>query len=86
MHEVDDPAPFFTEISRVLRPAGCFVAVEFAKDYSLGPPLRHRLSPDQMDHWARAAGMHREKCLEWSRSLLGYKFVHLFGLQYVKGT
>ena len=84
VHELDDPAVFFTELSRIITPGGRICIVEFGKSRSFGPPLDHRLTVAQIDTWARQAGFTAGGSWQWSRRFFGWKYVDLQGLQYRK--
>ena len=75
-HEVNNPIEFFSEITRILKPGGRLTIVEFAKvESSYGPPLSHRLAPEQMDTWAFEVGLKKGQLWEWSRSIVGWEYL-----------
>lgn len=75
-HEVDKPHNFFSEVTRILKPGGRVNIVEFAKVLSFGgPPLSHRLAPEQMDTWASEVGLSKGKSWKWSRSIVGWEYL-----------
>ena len=57
MHELDDRPGMMAEISRVLKPGGKLGIIEFKKNGSqMGPPVHERISGEEMDEEAGAAG------------------------------
>jgi ubiquinone/menaquinone biosynthesis C-methylase UbiE len=75
-HELDDPAKYFKEISRTLKPNGRVVIIEYAKVKSFGPPLSHRLDPQEVDKWAHGAGLKKGKTWQWSRAIVGWEYIN----------
>jgi len=73
-HEFDEPVMAFAEAGRILKAAGRLAVVEFAKVESWGPPLEHRVSPEEVEDWARRAGLALARSWEWDRAIIGWTF------------
>jgi ubiquinone/menaquinone biosynthesis C-methylase UbiE len=73
-HELNDPANYFKETRRILKPGGRLLIIDFAKVISFGPPLDHRLEAKQVDKWAKEACFKKGKNWKWSRSVIGWEF------------
>nr|WP_276106751.1 class I SAM-dependent methyltransferase [Listeria costaricensis] len=56
LHEVPSLAAVLQEISRVLKPDGCFACIEFEKNTEAGPPMHMRISAAEMEQAAVASG------------------------------
>jgi ubiquinone/menaquinone biosynthesis C-methylase UbiE len=57
LHEPPDPAAFLGEVSRVLKPGGRMLVIEWHKrETEQGPPVEHRLSLDESRELIRAQG------------------------------
>jgi len=84
LHEVDEPEKFLAEVSRITRPDGRLLVLEFTQSGSFGPPKGHRLTRQQMDDWAAAAGYGQSRTWNRPRRLLGWKYFDLLGLEYLK--
>jgi ubiquinone/menaquinone biosynthesis C-methylase UbiE len=58
-HEVDPPERLTCELRRVLRPGARVAVLEWHPDAESdqGPPRAHRLTPEQVITWLRAAGL-----------------------------
>lgn len=76
-HELDEPEKFFLEMARLLKQNGRLYIIEYAKVRSLGPPLEHRLSPEQVDQWALEAGLAKGRSWKWSRTIVGWEFIKM---------
>lgn len=77
-HELDEPVKFFQELSRILRPGGRLIVIEWVKaPTEMGPPLEHRLEVDTVDGWAGKANLVKGQSWLWSNVFIG--------LEYVKG-
>ena len=74
-HELDDPAGYLKEMTRILTPHGRLVIIEFAKVLSFGPPLHHRLDQQEVDRWANDAGLKKGRTWRWSRSVVGWEYI-----------
>jgi ubiquinone/menaquinone biosynthesis C-methylase UbiE len=62
IHELADPAVFFAEVARVLRPGGLGLIVEWQPwESPVGPPLKFRVPPPQALAWLRAASLAPEE-------------------------
>ncbi len=73
-HEFDELVKAFAEAGRVLKPAGTLAVVEFAKVESWGPPLEHRVSPEEVEDWARRSGLVPARSWDWDRAIIGWAF------------
>jgi SAM-dependent methyltransferase len=77
-HHVDDRVAYFGRLKAALRPGGRLVVVDFRPDGdpAIGPPLAHRLTPDQVRDELGRAG--------WTPlaapDLLPQQYVLVFGL------
>lgn len=61
LHEPSDPGVFLQEVSRVLKPDGRMLVVDWHKRQTeSGPPLQHRLSEDDTRDLLRNAGFTAE--------------------------
>lgn len=57
LHEPPDPAAFLSEVSRVLKPGGRMLVIEWHKrETEQGPPVEHRLSLAESHELMRAQG------------------------------
>lgn len=58
-HEVEPPTALAVEMGRVLRSAGRIAVLDWRPDAQgpSGPPRAHRLSPQQVEEFLRAAGL-----------------------------
>ena len=58
-HEVEPPERLASELRRVLRPGARVAVLEWRPDAESdqGPPRAHRLTPEQVMAWLRAAGL-----------------------------
>lgn len=75
-HELDEPAKSVFDFSRCLKPHGRLIILEYANTNSIfGPPQSHRLSQEQMDQWAAAAGLKRNKTWQYSKSMVVWEYV-----------
>lgn len=84
LHEVDEPEKFLAETSRITRPGGRILIVEYTQVGSFGPPKSHRLTSQQINDWTAATGYDASRSWSWSRRLLGWKYFDLIGLEYRK--
>ncbi len=75
-HELDEPASYLKEISRILRTHGRLVIIEYTKVLSFGPPLNHRLDPQEVGRWANDAGLKKGRTWRWSRSIVGWEYIN----------
>lgn len=75
-HELDEPGKFLREVARILKPGGRVVIAEYAKVCSFGPPLSHRLAPEQVDRWAFDAGLQKGRSWRWSRAFVGWEYLN----------
>ncbi len=58
LHELAFPEAFLAEVSRVLRPGGRGLALDWqARETPVGPPLASRVAPDTAAAWLAAAGL-----------------------------
>ncbi len=73
-HEFDEPVKAFAEAGRVIKAAGILAVVEFAKVESWGPPLAHRVSPEEVEGWAHQAGLTPARSWNWDRAIVGWTF------------
>ncbi len=77
-HELDNPNLFFRQITRILKPGGRLVVIEWVKAVmDMGPPLDHRLEPEQVDSWAEVVQLTKGRSWQWSGAFAG--------LEYIKG-
>jgi ubiquinone/menaquinone biosynthesis C-methylase UbiE len=69
LHEVDDPAKALQEARRVTRQT--VAALEWPyREEEIGPPLAHRLKPEDVSKLAQAAGLGKVEILPLSRLVL----------------
>jgi ubiquinone/menaquinone biosynthesis C-methylase UbiE len=47
-HHIDDRAIYTAKLARALRPGGSVMIVDFTLESDMGPPLTHRLAPEQV--------------------------------------
>ena len=74
LHEAPDRVRFLAEIGRTLRPGGLLGVVDWRKEeMPMGPPLRDRLSPDQVEADLRAAGFEVETAFAAGQRHYGIK-------------
>lgn len=76
-HELNDPAGYLKEIARILKPVGRLLVIEFLKvktDIPFGPPLNERLNPEDVDGWAKAAGLAKGSTWRWSAAIEGWEY------------
>jgi ubiquinone/menaquinone biosynthesis C-methylase UbiE len=61
LHHADDPRAVLRTVARHIPPGGRVVIAEFHPDGpgTVGPPREHRLAPDVIAEWCRAAGFRR---------------------------
>lgn len=58
LHELAEPAAFFAEVARVLRPGGRGLALDWhPRESPFGPPLDTRVPPGRAAAWLQAAGL-----------------------------
>jgi SAM-dependent methyltransferase len=55
-HHIDKRIAYFVRLRDALRPNGQVAIVDFKSDAPEGPPLEHRISPEQVTAELRAAG------------------------------
>jgi ubiquinone/menaquinone biosynthesis C-methylase UbiE len=77
LHAIDFPrsgAGLFTEIHRVLKPAGRFITIDCKKEeMPFGPPLHMRISSEEIVETAKQCGFRMKNCLD-----LGYNYMLSF--------
>ncbi|MDO8737155.1 MAG: class I SAM-dependent methyltransferase [Thermoleophilia bacterium] len=86
LHEVDQPEKFLAEVSRITRPGGRLCIIEFTSSCSFGPPKDMRMTSEQIDVLAAAAGYEMSRSWEWQRRLLGWKYFEVAGREYRKSS
>ncbi len=59
-HHIDDRAAYSAKLLRALRPGGSVLVVDFTLESDLGPPAKHRLSPEQVEKELEAGGFRAE--------------------------
>jgi len=59
-HHIDDRATYSAKLSRALRPGGSVMIVDFTAESDMGPPLAHRLAPEQVVEELRKGGLRAE--------------------------
>lgn len=75
LHEVDEPVEFFRELNRILKKEGRLVVIEWVKAFTtIGPPIEHRLSIEQLDEWAQGSGFGKIKSWQWSDNFIGVEY------------
>ena len=64
LHEADSPAEMLGEVRRMLKPGGAVLLAEWKKEeMPMGPPLAHRLSPEEVtEEFAVAGFVQGEAC------------------------
>ena len=78
-HELYEPEKFFLELAKILKQNGRLYIIEYTKVPSLdGPPLDHRLSPEQVDQWALEAGLTKGRSWKWSHTVVGWEFIKMY--------
>lgn len=78
-HELNEPSRYVLEVAKILKPGGRLVIVEYAKVPSWGPPLNHRLAPEDMERWAKNVGLNKSNAWQWSRSIIGWEYTKSTG-------
>lgn len=69
LHEVKVPNYVMTEASRLLKPEGKVVVVEWKADLdSPGPPRNRRITKEQVEGLFRQAGLSLIEYIDWSRN------------------
>ncbi len=63
-HDIEDKEAAVKEVSRILRPGGRLLIIEFKKDVLFGPPFK--LSPDEVEQYFSREGFVREGYAEVS--------------------
>ncbi|WP_054849994.1 class I SAM-dependent methyltransferase [Vulcanisaeta sp. JCM 14467] len=63
-HDVDDKEAAVKEISRILKPGGRLLIIEFKENVLFGPPFK--LSPEEVEEYFSGAGFVREGYAEVS--------------------
>jgi SAM-dependent methyltransferase len=64
-HHIDNRTRYFAALKSSLRPAGQLAIVDFKADSPTGPPVRHRVSPQQVTEELTAAGYALVETLEF---------------------
>ena len=76
LHEVDDKKPFMTSIGAALKPGTRLAVIEWKKAATpKGPPLRERLSEDEMQVLLKKAGFSEPDSVELTSEQLLYTCV-----------
>jgi len=84
MHELDDRPGMMAEISRVLKPGGKLGIIEFKKNGSqMGPPVHERISGEEMNEEAGAAGYFLAESFDMGENL--YCHVYRKAVAYFAG-
>lgn len=74
-HEVGDPSALMRHLRGVLKPGGLLTIVDWKPEPTpLGPPLSHRVSPDNVRRAAESSGFR----LERTETFLPYQYFLLF--------
>lgn len=84
LHEVDDPAKFLDEVSRITATGGRLCVIEFTRSGSFGPPPDERLTTEQINSITGEAGYESSRTWIWQRRLLGWKYFELAGHEFRK--
>jgi ubiquinone/menaquinone biosynthesis C-methylase UbiE len=56
-HHIDDRATYGAKLARALKPAGSVLIVDFTLESDMGPPVSHRLPPEQVVSELEAGGL-----------------------------
>ncbi|OPX88833.1 MAG: Demethylmenaquinone methyltransferase [Pelotomaculum sp. PtaB.Bin104] len=76
LHETDDHDLFFSEALRILRAGGRMAVIEWRKIAgSPGPPIEHRLSPEEVRDLALKRGMEEFYSIDFGQGQYGLVFV-----------
>ncbi len=63
-HDIEDKGTAVREVSRILKPGGRLLIIEFKKDVIFGPPFK--LGPEEVEHYFSEEGFVREGYTEVS--------------------
>lgn len=76
LHETDDHGLFFSEALRILRAGGRMAVIEWQKvNGPPGPPVEHRLSPEEIRNLALKRGMKEIYSVDFGQDQYGLVFV-----------
>ncbi len=68
LHELAQPQHMLKEVSRVLRPGGRLLTLEWKTEaMDPGPPVSHRLPPQKIKNWFRKAGLTDSNSVNWNQ-------------------
>lgn len=74
IHEVEDKIKYFNEVKRVLKKDGYFLIIDWdKKEMEMGPPVRERISKEEMTELCGEAGFKLKQSIKASPNHYGLK-------------
>lgn len=81
IHEVVDKNQFMEETSRIIKPGGKLVIIDWEKETTeMGPPVDHRIDSDEVKTMLKEIGFECQETINFAETFYGLVFVKIISI------